>query len=183
MASIKNFGTLAVTRAKNPLAKSAIVALYFNGFAGLYTELKALLDKVRNGGKDAAKAYSDAQSGKLEYGKDPDGKVKIGSNGQPSEVKVIEKGAKAIIEGHVNSLSPEHIGYLSGLGFTAPNDDKKKRTDIVNSVLSAWDKPAAKYMKQELSAGDGAVPAFKQRLEEFDTAIRTQGKTPVKPDA
>lgn len=173
MAATKSLG-LAKIRALN--------LRYFNGFAGLYTPLKALLDKIRSAGKDAVSAYSAAQSGKLDYGKDEKGKVKIGANGQPSEVKVLEPGAKTVIEDYVKTLTATEIGYLSGLGFTAPNDDKKKRTDVVNSVLSSWDKSASKYMKQELAAGDAAASTLKSRLDEYDTAIRTQGKTPVKPD-
>lgn len=158
----------------------------FNGFSGLYPQLKALLDKVRAAGKDSASVYSDASSGKFDYGKWPDGpnkgKVKTGADGKPSDVKVIEKGSRTIVQDYVATLSAEQISYLSGLKFTAPGDDKKSRTDVVNSILTAWDKAASKYMKQENSAGDANVPALKNRLAEFDTAIRTKGKTPVKPD-
>lgn len=175
---------MASAKIVSNVAKQNIELLISRRFSFLYPQLSALLDKIKNvSGKDAASAYSDASSGKMEYGKDAKGKVKVGADGQPADVKVVEKGAKDVIKELVDQLSPQEIGYLSGLNFTAPNDDKKKRTDVVNSVLTAWDKSAAKYMKQERAAGDAARKDLQARLAEFDTAIRTQGKTPVKPDA
>jgi len=92
------------------------------------------------------------------------------------------KKAKDILQKVVDGLTAEDVNFLDGLGFANPNDEKKKRTDVLNSALAAWDKPASKYMKSALGEGDGLKPELLNRLKEFDTAIRTQKKTPVKPD-
>jgi len=90
--------------------------------------------------------------------------------------------AKDVLKPVVDKLSPDQVNFMAGLGFTAPNDDAKKRTDILNSVMSAWDAPAAHYMKGETGAGDKGKSALYDRLQEFDTALETQGKTPVSAD-
>lgn len=90
--------------------------------------------------------------------------------------------AKDALKQVVDKLSPDQVNFMSGLGFTAPNDDAKKRADILNSVISAWDAPAAHYMKGETGAGDKGKSELYDRLLQFDTALETQGKTPVPPD-
>ncbi len=92
------------------------------------------------------------------------------------------KKAKDEIQKFVDNLSPAEIGYLSGIGFTAPGDDKKKRDDVVNTALAAWDKSAAKYMKNAMGEGDAARGGLLQRLRELDTALTSRGVTPAKPD-
>ena len=91
------------------------------------------------------------------------------------------KKAKEDIEKLVNALSWNHIGYLAGLKFTKPADEKQTRADVSLAVLTHWDKPAAKYMKNSLSEGDAARNELLTHLREFDTAISTRGGTPVKP--
>lgn len=141
-------------------------------FADTYMELNALLNTIRwasSTGKvlhavqtqgqppgsttTAAKAYGDA------YGK-----------------------AKGILKPVVDRLSPVQLEYLSGLGFTDPGDDAKKRTDVLNSVVCSYDTVAAKYMKGELQTGDAGRPVLLARLSEFDDAIIFEGKPSVTPD-
>jgi hypothetical protein len=90
--------------------------------------------------------------------------------------------AKALIQSLVDSLSPTDIGYFVGLKFTSPTDDKSNRTDVVNSIISAWDAAAAKYMKGQVSAGDALALMLLARLKQFDVAVQTAGKTSVPPD-
>lgn len=90
--------------------------------------------------------------------------------------------AKDAIKKVVDKLTPAQVEFMSGLGFTDKHDLAKKRTDIVNSVLSSWDASAAKYMKAQLGAGDAARLQLRDRLAQFDVAYDTQGKTAVPPD-
>jgi hypothetical protein len=90
--------------------------------------------------------------------------------------------AKEALKAVVDKLTPDQVNFMSGLGFTNPGDDAKKRTDILNSVVSAWDAPASKYMKGQTGEGIKGKAAMYTRLQQFDDALETQGKTPVPPD-
>lgn len=178
MAGVKIKSNAAI----NNIAKDVKFNIYSN-FVNLFPFLSSLLDDIKNApSKDAATAYGEAMSGKFEYGKGPDGKVKVGEDGKPSDVKIVQDGAKTLIEGLVATLTSKEIDYMSGLKFTDVSDDEKKRKDVVNSALSHWDASASKYMKQDRKGGDEAREAFRKRLYDYDTAIVSSGKTPIKPD-
>lgn len=140
-------------------------------FIKLFDQLTPLLDSIKNAppGKPippqanppqgvtdtSAKAYGDA------YGQ-----------------------AKDPVKKAVDALTSDQLTALSGLNtdnFHNNNQDGM-RTDVINSVLGAWDKSASKYMKSEAQDGDAARSDFKSRLAEFDNAIKTHGMTPVTPD-
>lgn len=90
--------------------------------------------------------------------------------------------AKDALKKVIDKLTPAQINFMSGLGFTDPNDDAKKRTDILNSAISSWDAAAAKYMKGHLDEGDAARKKFHTRMREFDDTLLLEGKPPVTPD-
>lgn len=155
-------------------------------FNSLLGDLNGLLDKVKAGAakgkKEAAVAYGEASSGKRDYGKGPDGRVLLGPDGQPSKVTVTEKGVKDFIKPFVDSLTPEEVQWFAGLNFTDANDDAKKRTDIVNTIVAAWDKAAGKYMNQDIGGGDALRDGLVQRLQQLDATLSSRGQTPVAPD-
>lgn len=124
------------------------------GFSGLKSQLNSILDKIKNAGpqgiKEAGKAYGDGYN-----------------------------EAKGIVDKYVKKLSPQEIEYAwKGLGLDTAQD--KRADDVTNSVLAAYDKAAAKYMRA--AAGDANRTAMESRLKEFDTAISSKGATPVKKD-
>lgn len=90
--------------------------------------------------------------------------------------------AKDALKKVIDKLTPTQVDFMSGLGFTDPNDDAKKRTDILNSVISSWDAAAAKYMNGHHSEGDAARKTFHARIREFDDTLLLEGKPPVTPD-
>jgi len=178
----------------------------FAGFNGLYSQLSAFLDTIKNAkpgqpvitqpSPQAAKlglgpttstpdlktaratAYSQAGNGITKYGSpDP-------TTGQPPIVSQTD-GAKQVIQKFVQTLSTTTVGYLSGIGFTngspppAPPTLTSNQNDVVNNVYSAWDKSAGKYMKGDSSGGDTARDDLQTLLKAYDTAIKTQGKTPA----
>lgn len=134
-------------------------------FTSLYAPLTVLLDQIKatsgQGTAAAATAYSDAYSG------NPTKQV---------------TGASPTITAYVKTLAATEVDYFSGLGFTDPHDDAKKRQDIVNSLLASWDASAAKYLNGKVSDGDAARPTLQKRLQEFETTFETAGKTAVTPD-
>ena len=130
----------------------------FNQFELLYNPLLALLNDIK------AQAPMGPSSGPAAYGND-------------------YAKAKSLIQATVSGLTLEQVSYVSGLNFTKPTDDASNRADILNSVISAYDAAAAKYMKNQPSAGNALLPALAARLQQFDVAVQTEGKTPVLPDA
>ncbi len=91
--------------------------------------------------------------------------------------------ASSSIAAMVQQLSTAQINYLTGLQFTTPGDFPSNQADVVNSVLSAWDMPASKYMNLSASAGDSLRPTFQSRLMDFDVAIQTTGSPGIAPDS
>lgn len=157
----------------------------FTKFNDTFTDLSKLLDSISSAGPDPAglaKAYGDACAGKRSYGKNADGNVILDSSGQPSQVTVIKPGAKDVLQPVVDGLTTDQVGYFEGLNFTDPNDDTKKRTDILNSSYSAWDSAAAAYMKGDKTTGDQARSDLQSRLQEFDTTVEKKGDPAVSPD-
>lgn len=150
--------------------KNSLVAQKFKYYEGVGFKLTTFLDDVKGESSkgrplpDSLKAPGVTDAGAKAYG-DAYGKAK-------EEIKRV-----------TDSLTPQEIDFLSGLGFTNPSDEAKKRTDVLNSALTAWDKAASAYMKQAGAQGDAARADMKKRFAEFDDAIFTKGKTPVKPDA
>lgn len=142
-----------------------VVPVVIDNFESIYTTLTALLDRIRSespkGVKQGAVAYSTAYSGNADQ-------------------NVV--GAADIIKKHVNDMTIEQVNALSGLKFTDPNDDAKKRQDVINSALSAWDAVASKYMKNAQQDGDDLRPNLLTRLKEYDTVISNAGTPPVTPD-
>lgn len=125
-------------------------------FSDLQPQLESLLSAIATaapkGTKDAGKAYSDS------YNK-----------------------AKDVVGKHVAKLTPDEVDWAwKGLELDTPAD--KRPTDVINSVVAAWDKSAAKYMRNNTGEGDSNKAALSSRLQEFDTAISSQGGTPVKKD-
>lgn len=173
-----------------PTTKAAVVPP-FTEFSKLYDQLTALLDNIKNAapqGKSlpdsahaepgttdtGAKAYGEALSGVTKYTKDADNNV--------VSTEKVSKSVQDIIKPVTDALSPTQVGYFSGLNFTDPKDVDKQRTDVVHALQTAWDASASKYMKNAQSDGDSLRPKLLARLQEFDTAVQTLGKTPVKPD-
>ena len=171
MASVKQLVTSQVIKTVAGVKTQQVTQLIAQRpFANTYSELSELLDGIKKAaptGKptppqakspgvtdEGAKAYGNA------YGK-----------------------AKAVLQKAADALTPEQVNAMSGLGFTKPADDKAKRTDIVNSALTAWDKSASSYMKNQQAAGDTARTALQARLNESDKSIAgPQPRPPVKPD-
>lgn len=139
-------------------------------FAGIYGGLSALFTKIKNasvggtplvdpttkqtqpGTKEGAKAYGDAW-----------------------------KAAQTQVKGVVSKLSSTDLDYVwKGLELSSAAD--KHGDDVTNSVLSTWDAAASKYMKADNGGGDSEAAKLKPRLDEFDTALSSQGATPVKKD-
>lgn len=89
--------------------------------------------------------------------------------------------AKAIAKEVASSLTTEQLEHLSGIGFTDASDESKKRDDVTNAIMSAWDSAASQYMKNARSAGDKARDDLVVRLEELDDAVNSDGKSPAKP--
>lgn len=139
-------------------------------FRSLYDPLVALLNSIKSAASqgNSLPASTGAQPGTTDTGAKAYGEA----HGKASDA--IKQAAA--------TLSPDQVDFLSGLGFTDPSDVDKKRTDILNSLLSAYDAPAAKYMKNLTGDGDGLLPALKQRLIDFDAAVNSQAKVPVSPD-
>jgi hypothetical protein len=139
-------------------------------FGALFTGLSTQLDMVRI---EAPKGKPIPPAAKAEPGTTDTGAKAYGD---------ARKKANDDVKKMVDSLSTAQVMSLIGLGFTSPGDDKKNRTDIVNTVMSAWDKVASKYMKNALTEGDSLRANLRNRLQELDVAISTNGATAVKPD-
>lgn len=158
----------------------------FTKFSDAFSDLTALLDNVKSeASKDKASgatAYGNACAGKRDYGKDASGNVILDGKGQPSQVTVTAKGAKDIIQAVTDPMTSDQVEYFSGLSFTDPSDDVKKRGDIVNSAYSAWDKSASKYMQNDSTTGDSEKATLQSRLQEFDAVIQNAGSPAVTPD-
>ena len=90
--------------------------------------------------------------------------------------------AKEVVTNFVAGLTPDDLESLSGMGFTDPNDDAKKRTDVVNTVMSAWDRSASNYMKMDIISGDAGKSSLQFRLQELDAAIQDPSTYAVTPD-
>lgn len=179
----------------------------FSGFSDLFSQLTPFLDQVKNAqpgppvttqpSPQAAKlgigpttstpdlksaratAYGQAGNGVIKYGDKPDP-----TTGQPVVLSQTD-GAKQVIQKYVQTLDDTTIGYLSGIGFSngsppaAPPTLTSDQNDVVNDIYSAWDKSAGKYMNGDASAGDSARDDLQTRLQQYDTAVQTQGQTPV----
>lgn len=169
---------------------SEILRLVLGPFASTYGQLAKLLDAINQTTSSAFVLVANKAALSVTVPPPPEPQVRASKVKKRAPVnaaagKAYGDGyskAKDILKPVVDKLSPDQVNFLSGLGFTAPNDDKKKRTDILNSVVSAWDAPAAHYMKGETGAGDKGKSALFDRLQQFDDALSTQGKTPVPPD-
>ena len=150
----------------------------FSGFSDLYDPLARLLDQIRTEGPKGKPLPKKSASGKPLPILPPHGVTDTSAKAYG----ITNNKATTVIKPIVDQLSDEAVGFLSGLGFTDPNDVVKQRTDVVNSIHAAWDKSASEYMKLKTSAGDSARTDMANRLQEFDTAIITLGVTPVTPD-
>ena len=139
-------------------------------FEGLNPRLATYLDNIKS---EAPKGKAPPPAAKAPAGTTDTGAKAYGD---------AYKKAKDEIQKFVDGLSPAEIGFLSGIGFTAPGDDKKMRGDVVNTALAAWDMSASKYMKNAMGEGDAARGGLLQRLRDLDTALTSRGVTPVKPD-
>lgn len=136
-----------------------------NNFRGLFPALSDLFDYIE---REASKSQADAATA---YGNAYTGNV---------DKHII--GAVTVITDFVNTLAPEQIDYMQGLGFTDSYDDKKKRQDVINSVLSKWDAGAAWYMKGKTRNGNVMRADLFDRLTEFDTVMLAHGSLNVQPD-
>ena len=90
--------------------------------------------------------------------------------------------AKTEITSLVTGFANSEILYFSGLEFTTPNNVASCRTDVINSVISAWDKAAASFMKNDTKDGNAGKVTLLSRLEAFDATYQTAGKVPIAPD-
>lgn len=167
-----------MTKSFHIKSNSFAVAGILNRFAGLYDPLSNLLDTIKNEGQKGKPLPKTSAIGKPLPVLPPEGVTDAGAKAYSDAVNK----AKAIIEPVVRNLTNEEVGYLSGIGFTDPNDDAKKRIDITNSIHAAWDKAAAKYMKLDVNGGDAARADMLKRLQEFDAAIKSTGVIPASPD-
>jgi hypothetical protein len=156
----------------------------FTKFHDTFSDLGSLLDSISSATdpSSAASAYGDACSGKRDYGKDSGGNVVLDATGQPSQVTVVKPGAKDVLQPVIDGLSSDQVDDFEGLNFTDPDDDTKKRTDILNSAYSAWDKSAGAYMKLDTTTGDTERANLESRLQEFDAAVQGDGDPAVSPD-
>lgn len=139
-------------------------------FTNAYPKLITYLDKIRS---EAPKGKSAPPSAKAMPGTTDTG---------AKAYSIAYDSAKKILDATVNNLTVEQLGYLSGLEYRDPNDEKLMREDVTNSILSSWDLAASKYMKNEIGAGDEQKTTLFDRVQEFDTAISSKGQSPVAPD-
>lgn len=151
-----------------------------NTFVSLLDPFNKLLDQIKSeatkGSKEGASAYAKASSGV----------AKLDDKNQPvkddkGQVVKTTKGASDYVKDIVNKLSTEQLDWAwKGLELSSAAD--KHAQDVVNSVTSAWDKAASKYMKNDAAGGDSERGNIEPRLKEFDTAVSSKGGTPVKKD-
>lgn len=154
----------------------------FAPFAGLYPKLTPLLDNIKTAastGSTIPQKTSGAQP--PAYVTDNGAKAYALARGGDQTANPKVDGCQQIVDALVKTLNDTQIGYLSGLKFTAPPNSSRK--DVTDSAMAAWDKSASKYMNNLNSDGDSAKSDLLKRLQEFDTAIRTAGKTAVTPDS
>lgn len=170
------------------MTQSVKAKRHLGPFASAHGQLVGLLDAINHETNAAYVTTATGAIGTLALAPAPQvkaSKVKKHAPVSKGAAKAYGDGytkAKGILKPVVDKLTPDQVNFMSGLGFTAPGDDAKKRIDILNSVVSAWDAPAAHYMKGETGAGDKGKSALFDRLLQFDIALETQGKTPVPPD-
>lgn len=128
--------------------------------------------------------YSDLNSQLLEVSKEY-------SKGQSAVYTALSKQsalASGSISTVVNSLTATQIGYCSGMVFRNPGNTNVKdaknnnQGDILASIEGAWQTAASDYVKGDSSTGASDSAKLQTRLQDFDTAISTLGKTPVPPD-
>lgn len=144
---------MPVARAKPTFAKGT----RFVTFLDTVPTLNKLLDQIRT------QATKGEKTGVSEYSKS-------------------YAGARDVLAQVVNHLHARQVDLFANLGFSDPNDVAKKRNDMVNSVLSAWDAPAAKYAKSKAQDGDALRVALEARLREFDNVIANHGLFLPAPD-
>lgn len=138
-------------------------------FAGIYGGLSALFTKIKNAGVNGAPLVDPVSKKTL-----PGTKEGAAAYGDAW------KAAQTQVKGVVSKLSSTDLDYVwKGLELSSAAD--KHGDDVTNSVLSTWDAAASKYMKNDGGA-DSEAGKLKPRLDEFDTALSSQGATPVKKD-
>jgi hypothetical protein len=129
----------------------------FTKFSDAFQALSVMLDKIRD-------AF-------------PQGKAAVGTAYGAQHGRANDACKKV-----VTALAPSQVDLFAGLTFTDAHDPVKKRTDVTNSMLTAWDKAAAKYLHGQNNDGDSARADMKKRYEEFDKVVTNLAKTAVTPD-
>lgn len=139
-------------------------------FVELYDGLSALFAKIKNAGT-RARRRGDPITKKTQSG------TKEGAKAYGDAWKDAQSKAKDV----VRKLSSTELDYAwKGLKLSSAAD--KHVDDVTNSVLSTWDVAASKYMKSDNDGGDSEADKLKSRLDEFNTALSSEGATPVKKD-
>lgn len=170
MANTKSFAIKSLITGNDTIKAKILASSKSTTFIDMFVDLNASLDAIKKAAATGTPTPPQAKS------------PGVTDNGAKAYGDAYGK-AKGIVQKVTDALGPEQVEGLSGLGFNKPSDDKAKRTDILNSVMAAWDKAASSYMKNQPATGDSARDGLKARLDEFDKA--TGGPKPrpqVKPD-
>lgn len=154
MASVKISDPGSITTQPTVINKTR---LRLNTFTGMFDELVDHLTSIRKGALEGEKEAGTAYSS--EYGK-----------------------VTKIVKDHVSGMSDQDIAFAwTGLNLKLVANSVE-RSDVSNSIIAAWDKAAAKYLRGNVTDGESAVNDLKSRLAEFELAVTSEGQTPVKED-